>query len=32
MGDKTVATAQKVKSYLGTNPEFARIRPSNYIF
>ncbi|OWP83356.1 hypothetical protein BWK59_10945 [Flavobacterium davisii] len=23
MGDKTVATAQKVKSYLETNPEFA---------
>ncbi|QYS92036.1 hypothetical protein JJC04_05320 [Flavobacterium covae] len=23
MGDKTVATAQKVKSYLQTNPEFA---------
>lgn len=23
MGDKTVATVQKVKSYLGTNPEFA---------
>jgi hypothetical protein len=23
MGDKTVATVQKVKTYLNTNPEFA---------